>query len=43
MSQQQKQPQGKAWTKPELTPLGKLADVAGPTGSAGQAGPNARS
>lgn len=25
----QKQPEAKAWSKPELTPLGKLADVAG--------------
>lgn len=25
------------WTKPELTKLGKLADVAGPSGSGSQA------
>lgn len=29
MSQQQKQSQEKTWTKPELTRLGQLADVAG--------------
>jgi hypothetical protein len=31
------------WTKPELIRLGRIADVAGPTGTAGQSGPNARS
>lgn len=31
------------WTRPELVRLGKITDVAGPTGTAGQSGPNARS
>lgn len=31
------------WTKPELIRLGKITDVAGPTGSGVQAGPGARS
>lgn len=31
------------WTKPELIRLGKITDVAGPTGSGSQAGPNAKS
>lgn len=39
----QKQSQDKAWTKPELIRLGKLADVAGRAGLAVQAGPNNRS
>jgi len=32
-----------AWTAPQLIKLGTIADVAGSTGSGGQAGPNARS
>jgi hypothetical protein len=36
MSQQQKQSQGKSWTKPELTRLGQLADVANAQGAGAQ-------
>lgn len=36
MSQQQKQSQEKTWTKPELTRLGQLADVAGAQTPLGQ-------
>lgn len=43
MSQQQKQSQEKTWTKPELTRLGQLADVAGPRGSGIEGGPNSKS
>lgn len=31
------------WTKPELIRLGKITDVAGPTGNGVQGGPNGRS
>ena len=37
------EPNTKQWTKPELVKLGTIKDVAGPTGTAGQSGPNARS
>lgn len=32
-----KNDKAKVWTKPELTKLGKIADVAGPAGSGAQA------
>lgn len=31
------------WTKPELIRLGKITDVAGPSGSGVQSGPNSKS
>ena len=34
--------QRQAWVKPELTKLGKLAEVAGPSGLGVQAGPNSK-
>jgi hypothetical protein len=34
--------QQQAWVKPELAKLGKLADVAGPTGGGIQGGPNSK-
>jgi hypothetical protein len=33
----------KAWTKPQITRLGELKDVAGPSGSGTQGGPNGKS
>lgn len=32
-----------AWTKPDLTKLGKIADVSGPKGSGVEGGPNSKS
>jgi hypothetical protein len=42
MSQSNQAP-AKTWTKPELTRLGKLVDVAGPRGAAAQSPTQLRS
>ena len=36
-------PAKKDWQKPELARLGTMRDIAGPSSSGGQAGPNSRS
>lgn len=33
----------KTWTKPQLDKLGTLKDVAGPSGSGSEGGPNSKS